>query len=81
VRTHCIALHQSLPHWAGLRAREGNQTLIQLLQPAQLDHRLCLTRVLGMRSCQKFRQVQVTLLALHQQHHAGGGSQIAAQAL
>jgi hypothetical protein len=69
-RAGIVALHQRLAHRPGLRTRQHDQALAQLLQPGGLAHGLGLDHVLRPGARQQLAQVQVALAALHQQHHA-----------
>jgi len=64
-----IALHQRCTQRSCLRTRQQDQAFAQFLQPLQLDDRLCLDHILGPATGQQFTQVQIALLALHQQNH------------
>ena len=81
MRARRVALHQRLPHRAGLRAAQANQALVQLLQPGQLGRYLGFAGVSRVRARQKFGQIEVATLVLHQQHHARGGQGVSAHAL
>jgi len=75
-----ITLDQRLPHRAGLRTRQQDQSLRKLLQPFQLNDRLRLDDIFCPAAGQQFTQIEVALLALHQQDDARNLGQIARQA-
>jgi len=77
-RTLRVALHQRLAHRAGLRARQHDQTGIALLQPVAVHQRLTPAFVARPGAGEQLAQVQVTLVVLHQQQHAGRGGLMAA---
>ena len=70
--TRGVALHQGLPHRAGLCTRQSNEALRQLLQPFEFDDGHGLVHVLRPATADELTQVQVALMVLHQQHHARG---------
>ncbi len=70
-RPRAITLQQGCTQRPSLRARQGNQALAQLLQPSQAAHRLRLHHVLGPGTAQYLAQVQIALVALHQQQYPG----------
>ena len=76
-----VALHQGLAHVAHLRARQGQQTCRQLLQPSQAHHRLPLDGLVGPSPGEQFTQIQIALLVLHQQQQPGQGRVFAPRGL
>ena len=84
VGTGGVALHQCLPDRPGLGAGECNQAFVQFFEPGQLDHGQLLAtggeHVLRVSAGNQLGNIQVALLVLHQQHHAGDGQRVAAQA-
>ena len=68
-----VALYQSLSYSTALSTRKRDQTGVQLFQPCQLDDRLVAHQVFCPGTRQQFRQIQVTLVVLHQQQQAGRG--------
>ena len=78
-RARHIALQQRLPHRPGLGAGQDDQALAQFFQPVQLDAGLRLVALLRPGARQQLRQIEVTLLVLHQQQQARQRAGILAQ--
>ena len=69
-RTSVIAFHEGLPHWPRLGPGDSDQPFAQLLQPLPGANGLGFDHVAGPGARQQFRQIQVTLVPLHQQQYA-----------
>ena len=69
-RTGGVTLHQGLPQGASLRAREGDQSFGEFLQPCEFDNAHRFDDVLRPSAADQFTQVQIALVVLHQQNHA-----------
>ena len=66
-----IALHQRLTHSTALCARQSNQAFVELFKPFQANDGLRAQHPTRPGACDEFRQIKVTLVALHQQQQTG----------
>ena len=76
-----VALQQGLSDRPGLGTGQHNQAFLAFAQPGQPHHGRPRACVLGPGSGQQLTHIQVALLVLHQQDHAGWCSCVFAQTL
>ena len=74
-----IALHDGLSHRPGLCTGQQDQAFGQLLEPIDFDDGNALEDVLRPGAGQQLANIEVALVALHQQNHAGQCTRITAQ--